>query len=164
MTETATQRALDLITRWTKVAQRDNTTAGGYGVKVSPKGRYANAEGTRIGHDQAVQIVAAALNAEALPATTAVTAQTFAWDKLNQNTKDFFFRFCELIQTQTGDYSMVVPARIGKHGISITLAECPLLTNLKRAGVLVGTTGEKATHKYVAVTELGQAIWTAHCG
>ena len=167
MAKTATQQALDLITRWAKVAERDGTPAGGHGIKVTPKGRYTNLDGTRIGHDQAVQIVAAALNTEALPPVKAPKAPKtptgpMTWDKLNQNTKDFFFRICEEIQTATQDHDMTCPVRLGRDIPHIGLVDAPRLSNLKKVGVIRSYEGEKKTHKMLVLTELGQAIWAAH--
>ena len=170
MAKSATQQALDLITRWTKVAERDGTPAGGYGVKVTPKGRYANLDGIRIGHDQAVQTIADALNAEAAPAPVRAPkapkapAGPMTWDKLNQNTKDYFFRLCEEIQTATQDHGMTCSVRLGHDIPKISLVDAPRLTNLKKACLLRSYEGEKKTYKMLALTELGQALWATHAG
>jgi hypothetical protein len=152
----------DLIKRWTTVAQRDNTPAGGYGVKVHPSGRFS-IDGTRCTEEAALAHIQSKLEAPMTEATTKQAKEPkrtgFSWDNLNQATKDLFFRICEEIQTATRDHSMVVAARLGE-AVKVPLADAPRLTNLKKAGLLETVEGEKKSHKMLRLTDEGRKIWS----
>jgi len=157
-----TVQPADLIKRWTTVAQRDNTPAGGYGVKVHPSGRFS-IDGTRCTEEAAFAHIQSKLEA---PMTQTPAKQTkepkrtgFDWDNLNQATRDLFFRICEEIQAATEDYSMLAAARLGTD-IKIPLTDAPRLTNLKKAGVLETIEGEKKSHKMLRLTVAGRQIWS----
>jgi hypothetical protein len=117
------------------------------GIKVAASG-YISQHGKRISLETAQGVLRAAK-----------PKANYSWDRLNANTQTFFFTLCEQIQEQTKDHSLTVPARIGKNGITLTLAQCPLLTNLKRAGLIEGLVGEKKSHKLVVLTDAGRQIW-----
>jgi hypothetical protein len=160
-----TVQPTDLIKRWTTVAQRDNTPAGGYGVKVHPSGRFS-IDGTRCTEEAALAYIQSKLEApmtEAIKQTKEPKRTGFAWDNLNQATKDLFFRICEEIQTATQDHSMVVAARLGE-AVKVPLTDAPRLTNLKKAGLLETIEGEKKSHKMLRLTDGGRAVWAAHTG
>jgi hypothetical protein len=107
----------------------------------------------RISADAALQIIELKLHAQPAPSR-------LSWDKLNDNTKSFFQWLCEQIQEQTHDHGMHTPARIGRNGIPMKLAECPLLSNLKKAGVIYGFSDpDVKSQKWVQLTEEGRTIW-----
>lgn len=153
---TYTEQALQIVTRQLKVAARDNTDAHSRGIRFTPRG-YIYIGNDRIGHDAAVQKLAHMLEVEAGEPARIITAINHL--KLNINTQNFFYWLCEQIQEQTKDHDMIVPARIGKLDIPLTLAQCPLLTNLKRAGLIESVPGAKKSHKLVRLTDAGRAYW-----
>jgi hypothetical protein len=125
-----------------------------FGIKASPKGYLIDVKNNkRVNTDAALQIITANLPVQVAPSR-------LSWDKLNDNTKSFFQQLAEQIQSQTQDHGMHVPARIGRNGIPMKLAECPLLSNLKKAGVIYGFSDpEVKSQKWVQLTEEGRAIW-----
>ena len=158
---TYTEKALQIVTRQTEVAKRDNGDANHRGVKFTASGRYF-VNGRRISHDDAVQHIAAMLETEdqTVKATKSEPRRTdFSWDALNQSTKDFFFDLCEQMQTINNDHDMLVPVAVKE--LKIGLTNAPRLTNLKRAGLVVGSSGLKKTHKLLTLTDEGRAIWGA---
>ncbi|QQG31309.1 hypothetical protein S2L_14 [Cyanophage S-2L] len=161
-----TVQPADLIKRWTTVAQRDNTPAGGYGVKVHPSGRFS-IDGTRCTEEAALAHIQSKLEAPMTEATAKQTKEPkrtgFSFDALNQATKDLFFRLCEEIQTATRDHGMTAAARLGTD-VKVPLTDAPRLTNLKKAGLLETVEGEKKSHKMLRLTDEGRAIWAAHTG
>ena len=124
------------------------------GIKASPKGYLIDIKNNkRVSTDAALQIIELKLHAQPVPSR-------LSWGKLNDNTKSFFQWLCEQIQEQTHDHGMHTPARIGRNGIPMKLAECPLLSNLKKAGVLYGFSDpDVKSQKWVQLTEEGRSIW-----
>jgi len=156
--KTATEQAMDLIKRWTVVAAQDNTPAGGYGIKVSPKGRYSHSESLdRVGYEAAVQFVANAINESAVPSTTKA-ATNMSWDKLNQATQAFFFQICgDMIKaSEDAGFSQAV----NQKSLSIGLVNAPRLSNLKKAGLIVMINGATKSVKMLQLTEEGKAIFS----
>ena len=125
-----------------------------FGIKASPKGYLIDVKNNkRVNADAALRIITANLPIQAAPSR-------LSWDKLNNNTKSFFQWLGEQIQGQTQDHGMHVPARIGRNGIPMKLAECPLLSNLKKAGVIYGFSDpDVKSQKWVQLTEEGRTIW-----
>ena len=159
-------KATEILERQITVAKRDNTDASAYGVRVTPGGRfYAKSSNIRIGRDDALAIIEKALAPEVVSTPKALRAAVgpMTWDKLNDNTKQFFQWLGEQIQEKTHDHGMHTPARIGRNEIALTLQQCPLLTNLKKAGVVYGFADpEKKSQKWVQLTEDGRAIWHSY--
>jgi len=158
---TALNKAISLIDRWTTVAKKDGTPAGGYGIKVTPAGRYYTPDNQRIGYDAACAIVAHAVNEKARPVTGAAQP-TSSWDKLNDATQSLFFRLCEEILTATQDASLIIAARLGRDIPKITLQDAPRLTNLKKAGLLCTKPGQVRSHKMLEVTPEGRDLFFSH--
>lgn len=164
---TYTEQALQIATRQQFVAKRDNGEANNRGIKFTPGG-YCYLSGVRISFEAAVQQIAACLEAEANAATTidAKVNKTqprrtdFTWDRLNQNTKDFFFNICDQMQTISRDHDMIVPVAVKELRIGLTHA--PRLTNLKKAGLIEGFAGLKKSHKMLRLTEEGRSLWASH--
>jgi hypothetical protein len=158
--KSATEQAMDLIKRWTTVAAKDGIPAGGYGVKVSPKGRYADSDNLRISYEAAVQIVADAVNQAATPALAIKTVQaetSMSWDRLNQATQAFFFETCEGMMGVSGDAS--VSLAVNQKFLKIGLVNAPRLSNLKKAGLIVTINGDSKSSKMLRLTEQGRSIF-----
>lgn len=159
-------KATEILERQIVVAKRDNTDASAYGVRVTPGGRfYAKNSNCRIGRDDALAEIEKNLAPKVVAAPKAPrgAAGSMTWDKLNNNTKQFFQWLGEQIQEKTHDHGMHTPARIGRNEIALTLQQCPLLTNLKKAGVVYGFVDpEKKSQKWVQLTEEGRAIWHSY--
>lgn len=173
MTKSATEQAITIIERGLTVAKRDGSTFQSRNVKVSPKG-YFFINGQRCSQADATQALAHVLNEEAKaelkaleeakPGQRVRVKGPMTYESLNQATRDFFFALAEQIQTATSDAANKVPARIGVQIPKITPQNQPRLTNLKKAGVVKSgnLTGQPKSHKYVWLTEQGQALWAAH--
>jgi hypothetical protein len=173
MAKTATEQAIAIIERGLTVAKRDNAAFQSRNVKISPKG-YFFISGQRCGQNDAIQALAHVLNEEAKAETEALAkakpgqraraAGPMSYESLNQATRDFFFDLAELIQQATKDAANRVPARLGAEIPKITPQNQPRLTNLKKAGVVMSgnVDGRPKSHKFVWLTEQGQAIWAAH--
>lgn len=165
-TMTYTERALQIATRQQAVAKRDGTKASSRGVTFTPGG-YCYIGETRTSFESAVQHIAVALETEDTPAliptkTIKTPAGPVSWDKLNQATKDFFFRLGEDILTCTQAADLACAARLGHDIPKINLVDAPRLSNLKKCGLIETYAGEKKTYKMIRLTEQGQAIWHAH--
>lgn len=158
MPQTETERAIDLLARWAEVATRDNTPAGGYGVKVTPKGRYTDLTGSRIGHERAIQIIVSAMEDRSI----LVTPKAMTWEKLNPATQEFFFKLAEDIQTASQSADMSIAVRLGHDIPKIRLQDAPRLSNLKKAGLIHTSTGLLKSHKMIVVTEAGLGVWADH--
>jgi hypothetical protein len=160
---TALEKAIALMDRWTKLAKQDDTMAGGYGVKISPKGYIScDITGNRIGYEAACAIVAHAVNEKARPVTGSVQP-TIGYDKLNEATQAFFVTLCEQVMTATGDASLIQSVRLGHDIPKISPQNSPRLTNLKKAGLVCTTPGVVASHKMLEITPEGRdlvASWT----
>lgn len=169
-TLTLTEQALRIAERQVKVAKRDNTDAHARGVTFKPSG-YIFIGSDRVSFEAAVQFLAVKLEEELKPApaktkAAKAVAGPMTWEKLNQATQDFFFDLGEQIQTVTQDHSMVQGVRLGHDIPKISLKNAPRLSNLKKAGLLETYTdnGCPKSHKFIGLTEQGQAIWAAHRG
>ena len=169
-TLTLTEQALRIAERQVQVAKKDNTDAHARGVTFKPSG-YIFIGTDRISLAAAVQFIAMRLEEEQKPApakpkAVKAAAGPMTWDKLNQATQDFFFDLCEQIQTVTRDHSMVEGVRLGHDIPKISLKNAPRLSNLKKAGVLetYSNNDSPKSHKFVGLTEQGQAIWAAQRG
>lgn len=151
----------DLIKRWTTVAQRDGTPAGGYGVKVHPSGRFS-IDGTRCTEEAAlahIQAQQAPVMTEAQTTARKEPQRTgFTWENLNQATQDLFFELCRLIQNAN---NLEAPVRLGHDIPKVALTDAPRLTNLKKAGLLETIDGEKKSHRMLRITEAGIAQFNA---
>jgi len=66
----------------------------------------------------------------------------------------------------TQDHSMVQGVRLGHDIPKISLKNAPRLSNLKKGGLVKTYTveGQPKSHKFIALTEQGQALWVAHKG
>lgn len=159
-------KSTEILERQIKIAERDGTNASVYGIRVTPGGRfYAKSSNIRISRDQALAIIEETMTPKEItaPVKACRAAGPITWDKLNSNTKAFFQWLGEQIQEQTHDHGMHAPARIGGGEIKLTLQQCPLLTNLKKAGVVYGFADpEKKSQKWVQLTEEGRAIWHSY--
>lgn len=165
MPQTETERAIDLLARWAEVATRDNTPAGGYGVKVTPKGRYTDLTGSRIGHERAIQIIVSAMEDRSIlvtPKAPRAPAGPMTWEKLNPATQEFFFKLAEDIQTASQSADMSIAVRLGHDIPKIRLQDAPRLSNLKKAGLIHTSTGLLKSHKMIVVTEAGLGVWADH--
>jgi len=170
MTRTYTEQALAIIDRQLAVADRDGGVSSCYGLKFTVKGYiYLAEDGRRIGKADAVQALAARLEANDSPAPAAAPRVKseprrtgFTWDKLNQATQDFFFNIGDQMQTVSQDHGMTVPVAVKE--LRIGLVHAPRLSNLKKAGLIEGFTGLKKSHKMLRLTDEGRAIWMAHNG
>ena len=149
MTRTYTEQALHIVDSLQRIAKRDNTICRSRGVQFHESG-YILSDGNRIGHDAAVQILAATLEKEermmeeakkpAMPAKKKSARGPMTWDSLNVATKDYFFELAKLI----GDDVDVK--------VSIGLKNAPRLSNLKRVGLI------SKTKKGLEVTPAGRSL------
>lgn len=166
MAKTYTEQALNLVDRQLAVAARDGGVASCRGLKFTAKGYILLAEdGRRIGKADAVQVLAARLEAEAAPTPSPKLKGEprrtgFSWDCLNQATQDFFYNICEQMQTVSQDHGMTMPVAVKE--LQIGLTHAPRLSNLKKAGLIEGFAGLKKSHKMLRLTEAGRAIWQAY--
>ena len=170
---TYTEQALRIAQRQVEVAKRDGSEAHARGVTFKPSG-YIYIGSDRFSFEAAVQHIAAKLEQEQtkkeaqakLPKVFRAPTMDFSWEKLNQATQDFFFDLGEQIQTVTQDHSMLEGVRLGHDIPKISLKNAPRLSNLKKGGLVKTYTdnGCPKSHKFLALTEQGQAVWAAHKG
>ena len=158
MTRTATEQALHIVERGIKLAAKDNAAFTNRCIKISPKG-YFFVNGQRCSQTDAVQALAHWLNEEAKE-PAAIKRTGFNWDSLNSATQMLFFMLAEQIQTATQDAGFTVAARIGHDIPSISKANQPRLTNLKKAGLLQTTAGRVKSHKMLSITDAGRQVLT----
>ena len=124
------------IERGIIVAKKDNSTFSTRCFKISPKG-----------------YVTKKAKAPKGPLT---------FDRLNLQTRDYFYELCEQMVTISQDADNSVPVRTGSNFLSIPPKHQPRLTYLKKVGVIEKCQGNKASHKMLRLTESGQALWKAH--
>lgn len=166
MTRTYTEQAIHIIERQLKVAKRDGGVATNRHLKFTSKGYILTKDGRRISSSAAVQMIAAALEAEETakrtPNKNDQTQANLTWDKLNQATKDFFIALCEQMQEHTKDAGMTTPAPVKL--LSIGLKNAPRLTNAKKCGLIQTITGRVKTEKLLVLTDDGRKIFLTTIG
>jgi hypothetical protein len=157
MTRTYTEQAILAIKGLLIKAGEIQKTVLDRGLVYTPKGYIYGKDNVRISLNAAVQTLAVKLEQEDAPKPQ-IKRTDFNWDKLNSNTQDTLFWLAERIVDQTKDAGLVLPARLGKDGVSIPAAKQPLITNLKKAGLVATSCGAKKSHRYIQLTEEGRTI------
>jgi hypothetical protein len=138
------------------VAARDGGIATNRSLQFGAGGAILY-RGQPIEQIEAVQVLAEQLEREANP--DALPTRSFSWYRLNEGTKDFFFWLCRQIEIQSNDPTLQSAVPIGRGHIHLTTAQCPLLTNLKKAGVIEGYQGMGTRLRLIKLTAAGHDIW-----
>jgi hypothetical protein len=153
---TYTEKAQSIVSRQLHVAALDGGIATNRSLRFDANGGISH-KGQPVEQAEAVQILAEQLEREANP--DALPTRSFSWYRLNEGTKDFFFWLCRQIEIQSKDPTLRSAVPIGRDHIHLTTAQCPLLTNLKKAGVIESHQGAGTRLRSIQLTTAGHDIW-----